>query len=135
LVQNVSDGFIITVTSVERIGLGKIQSGTGFVVFPVKYKAIVFKPFKEEIVDAVVSQVNKMGFFAEVGPLQVFVSSHLIPPYLKFDPQSNPPCFVSEEGDKIEKDSEVRLKIVGTRVDANEIFSIGSIKEDFLGPI
>jgi len=123
------------VTSVEKIGLGKIQPGTGFVVFPVKYKAIVFKPFKEEIVDAVVSQVNKMGFFAEVGPLQVFVSSHLIPPYLKFDPQSNPPCFVSEEGDKIEKDSEVRLKIVGTRVDANEIFSIGSIKEDFLGPI
>jgi DNA-directed RNA polymerase II subunit RPB7 len=53
-------GFIITVTSVEKIGLGKVNPSTGFVGFPVKYKAIVFKPFKEEIVDAVVSQVNKV---------------------------------------------------------------------------
>lgn len=28
-------------------------------------------------VDGVVGAVNKMGFFAEVGPLNVFVSSHV----------------------------------------------------------
>lgn len=78
---------------------------------------------------------------------------------MNFDPQSNPPAFVSEdETVKIAKDDEVRLKIVGTRVDATEIvcpggffpllvsafclanlhtlqFSIGSIKEDYLGLI
>ena len=31
--------------------------------------------------------------------------------------------------------SEVRLKLIGTRVDATEIFAIGSIKEDYLGVI
>jgi len=129
-------GFIITVTSVEKVGMGKIEEGTGLVKFPVKFKAIVFRPFKGEVADAVVSQVNKMGFFAEIGPLQVFVSKHLIPADMNFDAQSTAPCFISEDGTvKIEKDSEVRLKIVGTRVDATEIFSIGSIKEDFLGLI
>ena len=31
------------------------------------------------------------------------------------------------------QDDEIRLKIVGTRVDANEIFSIGSLMDDYLG--
>jgi hypothetical protein len=59
------------------VGLGKINDGTGMVTFPVAYRAIVFRPFKGEVVDAVVTQVNKMGFMAEVGPLQVFVSKHV----------------------------------------------------------
>eukprot|EP00026_Physarum_polycephalum_P019920 Phypoly_transcript_22190.p1 GENE.Phypoly_transcript_22190~~Phypoly_transcript_22190.p1 ORF type:complete len:173 (+),score=29.71 Phypoly_transcript_22190:79-597(+) len=129
-------GFIIMVTKVEDTGKGKVQEGTGFVVYQVKFNAIVFKPFKGEVLDAVVTQVDKMGFFAEAGPLQIFVSKHLIPPEINFDPQSNPPAFVSEdETIRISKDDEVRLKIVGTRVDATEIFSIGSIKEDYLGLI
>ena len=36
---------------------GIIQPGQGFVVYPVKYKAIVFRPFKGEVLDAVVTQV------------------------------------------------------------------------------
>jgi DNA-directed RNA polymerase subunit E'/Rpb7 len=28
-------------------------------------------------VDGIVANVNKMGFFADVGPLQVFVSAHV----------------------------------------------------------
>eukprot|EP01119_Soliformovum_irregulare_P017804 TRINITY_DN5347_c0_g1_i1.p1 TRINITY_DN5347_c0_g1~~TRINITY_DN5347_c0_g1_i1.p1 ORF type:complete len:173 (-),score=27.98 TRINITY_DN5347_c0_g1_i1:64-582(-) len=127
-------GFLIIVTNVDHIGLGKVQDGTGLVTFPIKFKAIVFKPFKNEILDAVVSQVNKIGFFAEVGPLQVFVSKHLIPNEFTFDAQSPTPCYVSEDGNsRIAPESEVRLKVVGTRIDATEIFAIGSIKEDFLG--
>ncbi|KAL6041532.1 DNA-directed RNA polymerase II subunit RPB7, variant 2 [Balamuthia mandrillaris] len=122
------------VTAVVSIGKGQVVSGNGFVTFPITYKAVVFRPFKGEVVDAVVTQVNKMGFMAEVGPLQVFVSKHLIPSDMNFD--ANDECFVSDdESIRISKDDEVRLKIVGTRVDASELFSIGSIKEDFLGPI
>lgn len=41
---------------------------------------------------------------------------------MSFDSEATPPCFTSEDGSiKIEKDSEVRLKIVGSRVDATEI--------------
>jgi DNA-directed RNA polymerase II subunit RPB7 len=36
---------------------------------------------------------------------------------------------------KIQKECEVRLKIIGTRVDATAIFCVGTIKDDFLGVI
>jgi DNA-directed RNA polymerase II subunit RPB7 len=127
-------GFIVMVTSIASVGLGKINDGTGLVTFPIAYRAIVFRPFKGEVVDAVVTQVNKMGFMTEVGPLQVFVSKHLIPTDMTFDGTEE--CYTNDdESVKITKDAEVRLKIVGTRVDASEIFAIGSIKEDFLGLI
>ncbi|KAK9718817.1 DNA-directed RNA polymerase II subunit [Basidiobolus ranarum] len=127
-------GYIITVVNIITIGKGKLLPGFGLAEFNVKYTAIVFKPFKGEVVDAVVSTVNKMGFFADAGPLQVFVSSHLIPTDMKFDPNGNPPCYQSED-QIIEKGGLVRLKIVGTRIDATEIFAIGTIKEDYLGAI
>jgi DNA-directed RNA polymerase subunit E'/Rpb7 len=53
-------GFVIAVTTIDNIGDGLIQPGRGFVVYPVKYKAIVFRPFKGEVLDAVVTQVNKV---------------------------------------------------------------------------
>lgn len=55
--------------------------------------------------------------------------TQLIPADIKFDPASNPPRFAtnSEEADEvvIEKGTKVKLKVVGTRVDATEIFAIG----------
>lgn len=36
-----------------------------------------------------------MGFFAEVGPLNIFVSAHLLPIDYKFQPDANPPEFAS----------------------------------------
>eukprot|EP01089_Gocevia_fonbrunei_P020815 TRINITY_DN7835_c0_g1_i1.p1 TRINITY_DN7835_c0_g1~~TRINITY_DN7835_c0_g1_i1.p1 ORF type:complete len:171 (-),score=25.13 TRINITY_DN7835_c0_g1_i1:32-544(-) len=127
-------GFIIMVTSIEKVGLGKITEGTAMVTFPVTYKAIVFRPFRNEVLDAVVTNVNKMGFMAEAGPLQIFVSKHLIPADMTFDAEES--CYSSSDGsDQISKDDEVRLKIVGSRVDATEIFAVGSIKDDYLGRI
>ena len=138
-------GYIIAVASIEDIGSGRIQEGIGMAEYIVRYKAIVFKPFKGEVVDAKVTTVNKvrpsstisirliyvisnfivyaqMGFFAEAGPVTVFVSNHLIPEDMTFDANVNPPCYQTEDQTvKIEKGEWVRIKIVGTRVDATEI--------------
>ncbi|CAG2179351.1 unnamed protein product, partial [Oppiella nova] len=65
-------GFVIAVTTIDNIGAGVIQSGTGFVTYAIKYKAIVFRPFKGEVLDAVVTQVNKVGIFTEMGALSAF---------------------------------------------------------------
>lgn len=63
----------------------------------------------------------QMGFFAEAGPVQVFVSNHLIPQDFAFA-STDEPCFVSgDEAVRIIQGAEVRLRIVGTRVDATEI--------------
>ncbi|GJJ11213.1 hypothetical protein Clacol_005445 [Clathrus columnatus] len=110
-------GYIIAVINVIDIGKGMVLVGSGQAEFITRYRAIVFKPFKGEVVDAVVNNVNK-----------------LIHPDLRFDSNSNPPSFASAD-QIIEKNTKVRLKIVGTRVDATEIFAIGTIKEDHLGVI
>lgn len=128
-------GYIVCVLDCMNIdiGRGRIIPLLGKAEFEVKYRAVVWKPFKGEVVDGVVTTVNKMGFFADVGPLLVFVLTHLIPSDFKFNPLANPPAYVSPD-EQIEKGLRVRLKIVGTRTDVNEIYAIGSIKEDFLGP-
>ena len=36
-------GFVIAVTTIDSVGAGLIQPGQGFVLYPVKYKAIVFR--------------------------------------------------------------------------------------------
>ncbi|KAL0390642.1 UNVERIFIED_CONTAM: DNA-directed RNA polymerase II subunit RPB7 [Sesamum calycinum] len=114
-------GFIVAITGIESVGKGLIRDGTGFVTFPVKYQCVVFRPFKGEILEAVVTMVNKMGFFAEAGPVQIFVSNHLIPDDMEFQSGDIPNYTTSDGSVKIQKDSEVRLKIIGTRVDATEI--------------
>lgn len=56
-------GFVVAITGIENIGKGLIRDGTGFVTFPVKYQCVVFRPFKGEILEAVVSMVNKVSGF------------------------------------------------------------------------
>jgi DNA-directed RNA polymerase II subunit RPB7 len=130
-------GFVVAVTDVVEIGKGRIREGGGLATFPIQYNAIVFRPFKGEVFDAIVTQVNKLGFFAQVGPLQVFVSKHMIPEDMVFDAQGALPAYVSQVSDqqpqRIAKDSEVRLRVIATRVDAAEIFAIGTIKDEYLG--
>lgn len=116
-------GFVIAVTEAIHKGDGMIREGVGNAVFNVRYECIVFMPHKGEVMDAVVKSVNKMGFFAEAGPLQIFVSNHLIPEEFEFD-STNDPAYMTKDGEKITTGCEVRLKIVGTRVDANEIVSV-----------
>uniref|UniRef100_T1IUK5 DNA-directed RNA polymerase II subunit RPB7 n=1 Tax=Strigamia maritima TaxID=126957 RepID=T1IUK5_STRMM len=126
-------GFVIAVTSVDNIGAGILRAGRGgCVLYPVKYQAIVFRPFKGEVVDAVVTQVNKLGIFTEIGPMTCFISKHSIPQEFQFDPNSN--CYKTDDEDMVIcEDDEIRLKIVGTRVDVNDIFAIGSLMDDYLG--
>lgn len=55
-------GYIICVLDNQKIdiGAGKIVPGVGLAEFTVKYQAIIFKPFKGEVVDATVTTVNKV---------------------------------------------------------------------------
>ena len=53
-------GYIIAVVSILDIGRGMVLSGTGQAEFVTRYRAIVFKPFKGEVVDGVVNNVNKV---------------------------------------------------------------------------
>lgn len=52
---------MLMVTDIGSIGKGKIREGTGSAVFHVQYTCLVFRPFKGEVLDAVVTSVNKVG--------------------------------------------------------------------------
>ena len=56
-------GFVIAVTTIDSIGSGQILAGRGFVNYPIKYKAIVFRPIKGEVIEAIVTQVNKVCYY------------------------------------------------------------------------
>lgn len=83
---------MIAVTTIDNIGAGTIQPSRGFVVYPVKYKAIVFRPFKGEVLDAVVTQVNKVKCIMHyLQSVKLDQKNDLIPVFIKF-----PLCTVYE---------------------------------------
>jgi len=107
----------------------------GMASFPVKYNAIVFRPFKNEVFEGIVNQVTKVGIFIDIGPLTCFVSHNSLPDRMKFCPKHDPVCYKSndEDGEILAKDVNVRVKIVGLRTDINGMFAIGSLLDYFLG--
>ncbi|KAG6815311.1 hypothetical protein H0H87_003088 [Tephrocybe sp. NHM501043] len=54
-------GYIIAVKLILDIGKGMVLSGSGQAEFVMHYWAIVFKPFKGEMVDGMVRNVNKFS--------------------------------------------------------------------------
>ncbi|KAJ3148623.1 DNA-directed RNA polymerase II subunit [Geranomyces michiganensis] len=131
-------GYIISVLNIVEVGSGVLQPMTGLAEFNVVYQALVMKVFKNMVVDVVVTVVNTLGFWADLGPLTMFVAAALLPSYYKFDPAASPAAYVNEEDNgheqRIEKGMAVRARIIGIRTDATEIFAVGTIKEDYLGP-
>ncbi|KAI9824231.1 MAG: DNA-directed RNA polymerase II subunit [Thelocarpon impressellum] len=125
--------YIICVMDTYKVSEGRIMPGSGVAEFTVHYRAVVWRPFKGETVDGVVSSVNAQGFFADVGPLSVFVSAHLIPSDVRFDANATPAQYTDNGDQVIETGTHIRIKLLNTRSDVGAMFAIGSIKEDFLG--
>ncbi|KAL9601369.1 MAG: hypothetical protein Q9219_002545 [cf. Caloplaca sp. 3 TL-2023] len=127
--------YIICVLDAFSISEGRVVPGSGVAEYTIQYRAVVWRPFKGETVDAIVTSVNRMGVFADVGALPVFVSNHLIPPDIKWDPNATPPQYTDNGDQVIEKGTHLRIKLIGTRSDVGSMFAIGSVKEDFLGEL
>jgi DNA-directed RNA polymerase subunit E'/Rpb7 len=131
-------GFVIIVTTITNIGPGVLSTDAncGMVNYSVKFKAVVYRPFKGEVLEAVVKQVNKVGIFAEVGPLSCFVSHNSIPEGFSYNTEFNPHSYRNEKDClAIACGDPIRIKVVGTRIDASGIFAIGTVMDDFLGPM
>eukprot|EP00455_Lapot_gusevi_P019610 TRINITY_DN2094_c0_g1_i1.p1 TRINITY_DN2094_c0_g1~~TRINITY_DN2094_c0_g1_i1.p1 ORF type:complete len:173 (+),score=16.33 TRINITY_DN2094_c0_g1_i1:76-594(+) len=129
-------GYTISVISLQSYDRGKLDTDTGNAVFHVRYHSLVFRPFRNEILPAEVTSISGNGFFCQAGPLEIFVSTKLMPSNFRYDTQEGLPAFASEDEEvKIQVGSLVRVKLVGVRLAAEDISCIGTIKEDYLGPI
>lgn len=53
----------------ENISDGRVQDTSGDVIFKVKFQALVFRPFRGEVLEGVISEVSNNGIIIESGPL------------------------------------------------------------------
>lgn len=59
----------------KDISDGRIQDTTGDVIYKVKFKALVFRPFRGAVLDGEVIDITDNGFMIESGPLRSFIST------------------------------------------------------------
>ncbi|KAJ5818154.1 DNA-directed RNA polymerase II 19 kDa polypeptide [Penicillium riverlandense] len=145
------DHFVICVMDMVDIGEGRVMPSSGHAEYTIKYRAIIWKPFRGETVstetrafgsqktdqslqvDAIVTSVKPTGIFTLAGPLSVFIARKNIPSDIKWEPNTVPPQYTDHADQVIEKGTSLRLKILGVKPDVAAINAIGTIKEDYLG--
>ncbi|KAF2459743.1 DNA-directed RNA polymerase II 19 kDa polypeptide [Lineolata rhizophorae] len=151
---NTGNYYVVCVLDSFDLSEGRVIPGTGSAEYTVHFRAVVWRPFKGEILDGIVAQVVESGIFVDVGPLSCFVAKSvclvselnttkrdfltlqkMIPSDIKYDGNSTPPQWTDNADQVIEKGSHIRIKIKGIRVEVDEMFAIATIKEDYLGPL
>lgn len=71
---NTGTMMIVAVVKIRDISEPKIVPGTGFAQYDVSYQAVVYRPYRGEVMDALVIDVREHGFFVDIVGLKVFVS-------------------------------------------------------------
>eukprot|EP00472_Partenskyella_glossopodia_P004028 CAMPEP_0197531986 /NCGR_PEP_ID=MMETSP1318-20131121/38072_1 /TAXON_ID=552666 /ORGANISM="Partenskyella glossopodia, Strain RCC365" /LENGTH=119 /DNA_ID=CAMNT_0043088405 /DNA_START=257 /DNA_END=616 /DNA_ORIENTATION=+ len=111
---------------------GRLDVVTGNAHFGVVYQAIVFKPYKNEVLPTEVAVVTEQGFWCNAGPLEIFVSCEAIPKEFVFNP-TDKEFFSKDEEKLIRKGSRCRVRILGMTVDADRIMTVGTMNGAYLG--
>ncbi|KAK6425556.1 DNA-directed RNA polymerase II subunit [Oleoguttula sp. CCFEE 5521] len=131
--RNTGTMMIVRIMSITDVSDGEVMQGTGVALYTVSFQALVWQPFRGEVVDGSVTSVLMSGFFVDVGALQVF----MIPTSFQYTVEGSTPSFsdVTADGFTIEVNTQVRLRIKGLRSEMGAMYAVGSIKEDYLGPL
>ncbi|KAL0216767.1 hypothetical protein P9112_008951 [Eukaryota sp. TZLM1-RC] len=137
---NSTYGYILMLLGLDSVGQGRVSPDTGDVVFTVHFRALVFKPFKNEVVDGHVIGTASEGIHVSVGPLRIFIHRLNLPKGFEFDPSTSPPAWVSSDtGTRIQYGSELRVRISSTTVSSDSntgvlsIQAVGTAALPFLG--
>lgn len=127
-------GYILSLISIESTTPTKIDYDTGSATFLICFTALALYPQKGEVVNAIVHEINKMGMFCFVGPFSIFVSIYQISgQFIEAEGESS--ILPNDGTSYITKESVVRLRIIGIKVEPAKIFGIGTITDDYLGSI
>lgn len=71
---NTGNYYIVCVVNILEISEPKVLPGSSFAEFIIRFQAVVWRPFKGEVCDGMVSSVVPTGIFVDIGPLNVFIS-------------------------------------------------------------
>ena len=80
-------GYIVAIVNLDEdeISFSTLNQITGKVNVRVKLDVIMFRLFKNEVVDCVVRSTNDLGFYCECGVMTVFVSRQNMPPSYQYE--------------------------------------------------
>ena len=53
-------GYIVAVMDLKHVSQGTIREGSGYATFHVKFQALLYRPFRNEVLQATVDVVNKV---------------------------------------------------------------------------
>ncbi|XP_071732540.1 DNA-directed RNA polymerase V subunit 7-like [Rutidosis leptorrhynchoides] len=130
-------GYLLAVTTLDKIGEGKVREHSGDVLFPVSFTCLSFKVFRGEVVEGVVHKILKHGVFMRCGPIEnLYLSNQKMTDY-EFQPAESP-CFHNiKTGSRIEKDMSVRCVVIGVKyMEAQKEFqAVVGLEGDHLGPV
>eukprot|EP00286_Rhodomonas_abbreviata_P006000 CAMPEP_0181328632 /NCGR_PEP_ID=MMETSP1101-20121128/22840_1 /TAXON_ID=46948 /ORGANISM="Rhodomonas abbreviata, Strain Caron Lab Isolate" /LENGTH=155 /DNA_ID=CAMNT_0023437575 /DNA_START=127 /DNA_END=591 /DNA_ORIENTATION=+ len=113
-------GYVISVLDVKDADIlpGVVDNDTGAVNVTVWYSVILLRPFRNQVVDTVVTLASdENGFFTKVGPLMIFVSRHNMPEDISFSQLTGDSWVSEDERVEIREGSLVRVRIIGLNFD------------------
>jgi len=105
-------GAIVLVIEVKSDGIGKVIPGDGAAYYDAIFKALVYKPELQEVIDGEVIEIVEFGAFVRLGPLDGLVHvSQIADDFLNYDSKGS--RFVGKASNKVLQESDkVRARIV-----------------------
>lgn len=81
------EGYVLAITQIIEASYGFVNDDDGSATYHMRYRALVFKPFRNEVLDAVVSNVTENGITCSIGPFSVIVAFEVCVFFLAFIPK------------------------------------------------
>ncbi|MCL2141279.1 MAG: DNA-directed RNA polymerase [Methanimicrococcus sp.] len=113
-------GCLVAVCGVERIGEGHILYGDGAVYYDVTFKAIMFIPENQEIIEGEVLETVSFGVFIGIGPMDGLLHvSQITDEFMSYDAKNG--RLISKTGKKaIGEGDHVRARIVAVSINERD---------------
>lgn len=130
-------GYIIKVIDARVDPVGRIIHGDGFIYHKVRFKAVVFYPKIQEVVEGEVAEITDFGAFVRIGPIDALLHiSQITDDYLTVDMRHG--VIVGKNtGRTLKNGSKIRARITvvsmgrGLRMDKIGVTS----RQPFLGAL
>lgn len=122
------------------LGMTRLHTGSvgysGDVTFGVSFYAHTYTIQKGDIVDTTVITVTSHGVLCKIGPVDIFVSVRSIPQGYLYHSDNNIKEFITKDKVlKIRVGILVRLQVLEVKWGGDEIFAVGTLLGDTLGPL
>ena len=114
-------GLLVSVTSIDELGKGKLIMGDGAAFHKVIFNAIFYKPEQQEIIEGEVIEIAEFGAFVRMGPMDGLVHvSQVTNDYISYD-NKNGALRAKESNKVLEEGDQVRARIVALSIKGKSI--------------